>query len=384
METIIFFTLVIFIYGLVNYYVFKRGLRTLPTNGLWRTVYKVVFWILPVSFVFGRILERVWIGTLSDILVWIGSFWLGALLYFFLIVVLFDFLKAVNKLFSVIPSFSNEQLTRNRPWLFGGSVFLVAVLLTAGYLNAINPRVTQVTINIQKNAGKLTSLNAVLMSDLHLGTKIGTGRLEKIAKMTNQLNPDIILLAGDILDEDLAPVKRQNIGYSLQKLEAPLGVFGVMGNHEYIGGHEAAYRYLNDHGITVLRDTVLKIDDSFYLVGREDFQKRQFTGLDRKPFDSLMIHADPNFPVIVLDHQPFHPELAARSGADLLLSGHTHHGQLWPLNFITRAIYTVSHGYSQIGNMHFYVTNGVGTWGPPIRTGNRPEIVQLIIRFGLD
>jgi len=384
MASIIFFSVVILVYGLVNYYIFIRGLQALPSEGLLRIGYLLVFWALALTFVAGRILERVWLGSISDVLVWIGSFWLGAMLYFFLITLLFDILRLVNAVFHILPPDLNCRLPLLRPWLLSGSILVVFLLLTAGFINAISPHIKTVNIHIQKNAGSLTTLNAVLMSDLHLGTIMSNDRLENIVRKTNDLNPDIILLAGDILDEDLAPVIRQNLGYSLKNLEAKMGVFGVMGNHEYIGGAEPAYRYLSDHGVIVLRDSVVKISDSFYLIGREDFQKRRFVGRDRKPLDSLMQSINIDFPVFVLDHQPFHPESAARLGADLMLSGHTHHGQLWPINFITRAIYVVSHGYSKIDNMHLFVSNGVGTWGPPIRIGNRPEIVQLKIRFGVE
>ena len=384
MASIIFFSVVILVYGLANYYIFIRDLQALPFEGLLRIGYIVVFWALALTFVAGRILERVWLGPFSDVLVWIGSFWLGAMLYFFLITLLFDILRLVNAVFHILPPDLNGRLPLLRPWLLSGSILVVFLLLTAGFINAINPHIKTVNIHIQKNAGGLTTLNAVLMSDLHLGTIMSNDRLENIVRKANDLNPDIILLAGDILDEDLAPVIRQNLGYSLKNLEAKLGVFGVMGNHEYIGGSEPAYRYLSGHGVLVLRDSVVKIAESFYLIGREDFQKRQFVGRDRKPLDSLMQSVNTDFPVFVLDHQPFHPDSAARSGVDLMLSGHTHHGQLWPINFITRAIYVVSHGYSKIENMHLFVSNGVGTWGPPIRIGNRPEIVQLKIKFGVE
>jgi uncharacterized protein len=161
------------------------------------------------------------------------------------------------------------------------------------------------------------------------------------------LNPDIILLAGDVLDEDLEPVLRQNIGKTLQRLHAPMGVYAVMGNHEYIGGAEPAYNYLTSHGIHVIRDSVVKIGNSFYLIGREDRDKPRFSGKERLPLDVLIAKADTSFPLLFMDHQPYYPEKAAELGIDLQVSGHTHHGQLWPLNYITSAIFTVSQGYKK-------------------------------------
>lgn len=94
-----------------------------------------------------------------------------------------------------------------------------------------------------------------------------------------------------------------------------------------------------------------------------------------------MTEVDHHYPIILLDHQPFNLEGAVEQGVDLQLSGHTHHGQLWPFNYITTAMYQISTGYKLIGNTHFYVSAGFGTWGPPVRLGNRPEIVQIKLTF---
>lgn len=381
MAFFIFFSIVIVIYSLVNYYIFTRGLQALPAGSALRAWYIPVFWTLAATYIAGRFLERIWLGPLSDALVWTGSFWLGAMLYFFLLVVLIDIFRVVNHFIPIIPAFARENFANFKLWLLGGSVLLVALIVVAGYINALNPRIRTVEISIPKQANGLESLNAVVMSDIHLGTIIGNGRLERIVNKVNGLNPDIILLPGDILDEDLEPVIRQNAGATLEQLSAPMGVFGVMGNHEYIGGAEPAYRYLTEHGIKMLRDSVVKVNDSFFLVGREDFQKGRFAGKERLSIEELMEGVDKNLPVIVLDHQPYHPEMAAAAGADLMLSGHTHNGQLWPLNFITDGMFVIGYGLGQVDGMQMYVSNGVGTWGPPLRIGNRPEIVNLKIRF---
>ena len=94
-----------------------------------------------------------------------------------------------------------------------------------------------------------------------------------------------------------------------------------------------------------------------------------------------MLGVDKSLPIILMDHQPFKLDEAVRNGVDVQLSGHTHHGQLWPFHFITKKVYELSWGYKLKGNTHVYVSSGVGTWGPPVRTGNRPEIVHLRLRF---
>ena len=104
------------------------------------------------------------------------------------------------------------------------------------------------------------------------------------------------------------------------------------------------------------------------------------SGIARKTFDQILDGRDRSRPLIAMDHQPFHLDEAVKAGVDLQLSGHTHHGQLWPFNFITKAIYEVSWGYLKKGGTQFYVSSGVGTWGPPVRTGNRPEILRIELR----
>jgi len=131
----------------------------------------------------------------------------------------------------------------------------------------------------------------------------------------------------------------------------------------------------------MLRDTVEMIGECIYLIGREDRDKQRFTGKSRKSLSELVSGLDPSYPIILLDHQPFHLNQTTRLGIDLSISGHTHHGQLWPFTYITNAIYEISQGYKKIGNTHFYVSCGYGTWGPPVRLGNRPEIVVLNITF---
>jgi hypothetical protein len=144
---------------------------------------------------------------------------------------------------------------------------------------------------------------------------------------------------------------------------------------------EPAVKYLEEHGIRVLRDSSILLDGGIVLAGREDRDISRFSGKNRKSVKELLQGRDMNMPVILLDHQPFNLEKAVEAGVDLQLSGHTHHGQMWPLNYLTKAIYQLSSGYLKIGETHFYVSNGVGTWGPPLRSGNRPEILSIMLNF---
>ena len=377
---LIFFSIVLSVYGLISYYIFRHGYNALSGNPTLRIYYVGLFIFLTLSYVGGRILESYWRSIISEGLHYIGSFWLGAFVYFLFFVIIVDFIRLANKIFPFLNKLPIEyDVLKFSVFIF--SIVTVAIIVFAGYINARNPVVNTLEINLPKKSSKMRELNVVMMSDIHLGTLIGKSRFEEIVTRVNALNPDIILLAGDIVDEDITPVIEDNTGEALMKLKAIYGVYGITGNHEYIGGVEPAVTYLTQHGIRMLRDESVLIDSGFYLIGREDKDSKRFSNKDRKPLNDLMYGVDKNYPIIVLNHQPVNLAEAVESNVDLHLSGHTHHGQLFPFNYLTEKIYEISRGYKLIGNTQFFVSNGVGTWGPPMRLGSKPEIVNIKIKF---
>jgi predicted MPP superfamily phosphohydrolase len=378
---IFFFTIVLSVYGLVNYYIFIRGWQSLPQGSSLRAYYLILFLIFALSFIAGRVMERFWLGIPGKVLIWVGSFWLAAMLYFFLIILLLDFLRLLNHWFQFFPSFITGDYVRTKQMATCVSVGIVSILLTAGYINALNPRIKTLNLTIPKSVDGPKTLNLVIASDIHLGTLISNSRFNQIVDRINQLKPDIVLLPGDIVDEDLAPVIKYNLGQALRNIKSTFGVIAITGNHEYIGGVEKACKYLEDHNVMVLRDSSIKINNSFYIIGREDRSIKSFTAKTRKPLEELLTRVDKSYPLILLDHQPFNLEQAVENGIDLQISGHTHQGQLWPFNYITDLIYEVSWGYKKKENTQVYVSSGIGTWGPPVRLGNRPEIVNIKLSF---
>jgi len=380
-QFIIFFSVVLLVYFSVNYYIYVRGIQAIPVNSSYRMIYRILFFFLASSFVISRFAERIIINPATESLVWLGGIWLGAMLYFFLFIVVFDILRLGNHFFNFFPSFLTDDYPKIKLIAFLGVNAAVIIILTAGYLNAIRPNIKEISINIDKKAGNITSLKIAMASDIHLGTMISNGRLAKLVNEINSMNPDIILLAGDVVDESIEPIIKYNIGENLRKFRSKYGVYAITGNHEYIGGVEKAVKYCEEHGMTFLRDKSILIDSAFFLVGREDRDMSRFAGRKRKPLPELLNGLDKNLPIIVMNHQPFELAEAVENGVDLHLSGHTHHGQLWPLNFITKAVYEISWGYKKTGNTNFYVSSGYGTWGPPFRTGNTPEILLFKVKF---
>jgi predicted MPP superfamily phosphohydrolase len=362
---VIFFSIVLTIYAMVNFY---------------RIIFLYTFIFLVLSYPLGRLAESVTRNIFTDCLVIIGSFYLGMMVYSFLSILLIDIFRLLHHFFSIFPAFIIRNIQKTNRVVTLTGLVLVLLIVSLGYLNTLFLRVRTFQVDIQKSTGELKELNLVMVSDVHLGTVIRSGRLEKIVAKINSLQPDIVLLPGDIVDEDVNSVAEQNMAKILKKLQTKYGVFACTGNHEYFGGVAAAISYMNQAGITVLQDSVVKVADAFYVAGRKDLMSERMAD-GRKSLDLILQDVDKSLPIILMDHQPYNLKLVQQNGVDLQLSGHTHHGQLFPFNFITRMIYDLSWGYSKIENTHYYVSCGVGTWGPPIRTSSYPEIVQLKIEF---
>jgi predicted MPP superfamily phosphohydrolase len=380
-QFLIFFSIVILIYSLVNYYIYIRGMQALPEGMAFKSWYPWIFLFLSASYIIGRFLERVWISPVSTFFTFTGSFWLAFMIYFLMAVVVIDIVRIVIFFIPAKPGFMINNYADFKKYLFLVVVAVTGIIVLAGHINALTPRVKRVDIRIDKKAGATKTLHIAAASDIHMGTLVGPRRTAKLVKMINERNADLILFAGDIVDEDLAPVIKYDLGRSLLKLKAPLGVYAITGNHEYIGGADAAVSYLEEHGIKMLRDTSIKINESFYLAGRNDRDSKRFSAKERKNLAAVLEGVDLSLPVIMMDHQPFNLQQVADAGVDFQLSGHTHHGQLWPFNYVTNAIYELSWGYKKKDNSHFYVSSGYGGWGPPVRSGNRPEILDIYITF---
>jgi predicted MPP superfamily phosphohydrolase len=378
---ILFFSIVFIIYGLINFYIYRRGLQALSDAGIYRTIFLYSFIFLVLAFPAGRILESFFRNSFTDFLVIVGSFYLGIMVYSLMAVLIIDLLRVLNHFVHFFPSAITENGQRSAQISALIVIALTLIIVLAGHANALFPRLRTVEIDIAKPANGLKKLNVVVMSDIHLGTIIRSTYLGILVDRVNQLEPDLVLLAGDIVDEDVSPLAEQDMAKILQGIQAKYGVYAITGNHEYFSGVHAAVSYLEKGNIAVLQDMAVKVAESFYIIGRKDRMAERIAG-GRKKLEELVADLDHSLPLILMDHQPYHLEVAEANGIDLQLSGHTHHGQLFPFNYITRKIYENSWGYLQRGNTHYYVSCGVGTWGPPIKTNSVPEIVQIKIRFG--
>jgi predicted MPP superfamily phosphohydrolase len=374
----IFFSIVLTIYSLVNIYIFYKGYNSLQILHNNRLIYAISFFFLAALFIFAKILESRNSSVVTDILNIIGGFWLAFMLYGFFLFLLSDIILLICRFTHII---NGENILLFRKWSFIFTMTLSTLLISGGFVNALIPVIREYNITIDKPAGEIKKLRIAAVSDIHLGSIIRKRSLKKLSGMIKDMNPDIVLLLGDIVDGELGPVLRGDL---LQYLSCPHcrnGLYAITGNHEFIGGAGRTIPYIESKGIRILKDEIVTLDGGIQLVGRIDRDSFRFYKKERMPLEELMKQADTSKPVILLDHQPFHLNESAKQGVDLQLSGHTHNGQMWPLNYITAGIYELSYGYLRKGNTQFIVSSGYGLWGPRVRSGSRSEVLLINITF---
>ena len=252
-------------------------------------------------------------------------------------------------------------------------VTLVASCLTVtfGSLRAFTPVVrTEHIVTSKLPAG--TSYRLALISDVHLGRILGRSYVEKLVQRINQLEPDAVLIAGDLIDERITYVEEENSLAALAKLNAPKGVYLAFGNHEYIDNPALWHKMVQANGIKVLRDASTVIDGRLKLTGLNDYSRNR----DLSSLKALAWENDKYYSILI-DHQPRKMETAAAEGYDLYLSGHTHTGQLFPNRQVTKRMYQLDYGRRDFGKLIAITSSGYGFWGPPVRTEAAPEIVLI-------
>lgn len=356
-------------------YVSCRGWQVLTlihsTGG--RKSYLITCILLTFCLFLGMFFENNLPISLARSFLFLGYSFLFLVMYLFFSFLLVDLFRGLNHFQHII---SGQGMIALRFWTMMVSLVLIIVLMIAGNIKFNHPAVVNLYLKSNKPIQN-KEIKIVAASDFHLGTSIGKKQLQKYVKLINAHHPDLVLMVGDICDHSLPAMVRQNLKEDLQKIQAPLGVYAVDGNHEYYSFHLAEVNeYYKSAGIKVLRDGTAEIQHQFYLVGRDDYNNRQ-----RKKLSELMDSFDPSKPVIVIDHQPMSLEESQQENIDLHLSGHTHNGQVFPGNLLAKRFFEVSYGYKKKGNTHIYISSGLGLWGPPYRIGTQSELVVIHFQY---
>ncbi len=371
-----FFIVVFLVHTLVNSYIFVRGWQALPASAICKVIYIVLFLILYSSFIVAMLGRHSFPLGFQKVLYFIGTSWMAWMLYLTLFFLLTDLVHLLNHFFHFLPASieGNPKLFHQIQVVSG--FILLSVLTTVGYIRFSNPKVEKIELQVHKKAGHRKNLRIVAFSDVHLGMTVDKKRLDKYVELINAQKPDIVLIAGDVVDNNPRPLNEEEMYEEINRIEAPLGIYACLGNHEYLSGIEGSLDFYGKTKIHLLKDNVAQVDSSFWIIGRDDR-----SNLKRAKLSELVSQTEVHQPLILLDHQPYDLDHAEENGIDLQISGHTHNGQLWPFNLIVEKIYEVGYGGKQKGNTFVYTSSGLALWGPPFRVGTQSEIVVFDIRF---
>lgn len=394
--------LAIFLYLLFCFYLFWRGLRWTGTcasflrTRLFRIPAGILYWFLATTPVTSFLLRST---VFHFPLKALSNYWLGTFLYLILFLLLETFLRL---LFSLTRLVSRDRLKSPRLHALVGGWILAAVIgisvygsLCAGHLSH-----TEYTVTLEKDGGKNQELTVALVADLHLGYNTNVHRIQNLVDQVNAMEPDLICIAGDIFDNDYNAIPEpETIASLLSSLRSTYGTYACYGNHDldeailmgftFDGKQEEPdarlQEFLDASQIHLLEDETILLDHSFYLSGRKDYSRvRKTEEADRLTPSQLTQGLDPEKPLLVMDHQPRELNELADAGVDLVLSGHTHDGQIWPFTLLIHSYWENPCGLLEKNGMTSIVTSGAGVWGPNMRVGTQNEVVEIHLAFSGD
>ncbi len=365
-STILFFTTVFLVYFILNYIFYKNLTNVFDIN---KKNLKIIIVLFASFYFIGRFTENISL-KISYFFEIIGIWWFVFVVHFFFIGILFFIIKKLLK----------NILTRKIQQIAMGFIItsIIAILLY-GNSNFYNTKVTNLNIKTHKQAN-YDSLNIVFFSDIHLGNLIKPTKMDNVINTINNLKPDIVLIGGDLFDYGIKSVDTMEFYQTMKKLKASKGIYFVNGNHDLFADNDMILKQIQKCGINILIDSLILLDNSIYIIGRQDRAIMRFDK-PRKQLTSIIKNIDTSKFTILLDHQPQDFSEAVQHNIDLQLSGHTHNGQFFPISEITKAIYKKSWGYLKEKNSILFVSSGLFGWGPPVRTNSYSEIVNIKIKF---
>ena len=297
----------------------------------------------------------------------IAAIWLGLLNFFFWAACLAWLIDLALRL-----AMPDAMHLHYRPFIIGGLFVLSIIAAVYGMLNARVIRLRRHAINLPNLPASWRGRRALVISDIHLGNINGVRFARRVAAMARELNPDIIFVPGDLFDGTKAHPDK--LAAPLYELAPPLGAYFVSGNHEEFGGSSHYCEAVRRGGFRVL-DKERIVVDGLPVVG-VSYHSSNFPLHLRHFLISLELKEGP--PSILLQHVPNRLPIIEQAGVTLLLSGHTHKGQVFPFTWITRRAFgEFTYGLQRFGGLRVYTSSGAGTWGPPMRVGTHSEIVLL-------
>jgi len=371
MESAVFVTLLALIATLMHGYVSRHIIAlawfdTAPRrrNGGWLSL---ALWLI---FVAGLLFSHGADPGPMAILEQLALDWFGALFIASTVLLSFDLLTGFGLWFK-------HRRNQLRNAALAGTLVMIVIAVTQG---CRPPQVVHYGVTLNTLPRELDGTTLVILSDLHLDSQLGVDWFSARAAQVAQLNPDIIILLGDLFEGHGKPDPALQPIFS--QLSAPLGVYAVTGNHETYGDHHDAIAMTQAAGVQWLRNRRLTIAPGLSLVGVDDLSQHHFNGDEANDITPLLQQHSPGT-TLLLSHSPLQVENAAANGVDLMLSGHTHNGQIWPFNYLVQRFYPYITGRYQVGAMTLIVSRGTGLWGPRMRLWQAAEITTITLKSNL-
>ena len=336
---------------------------------------------VPISLMAPRLMPRPWAAFAA----WPGYIWLGLMLLLFASLVatdLFRLVFALGRAVSAIPRLDPATRLLLVRLVAASAVAVSAVVGAYSIFQGLrDPVVRELRIALPGLPPALAGTTIVQLTDLHIGATKSRSFAKDVVRSTNALAPDVIVITGDLVEGRFGSDREDTL--PLADLRARLGVFMVTGNHEYYSGLREWRPELQRLGIRVLRNEHVVIDPEqgggWVLAGIEDWNGGSIEPDGGPDLARALAGHDPTRPVILLSHQPRAIYPAAQAGVALVLSGHTHGGQIWPFANLVRLQQPFLQGLHRVGQTQLYVSPGTGYWGPPMRLGTRAEITRITL-----
>ncbi|PZT87904.1 MAG: metallophosphoesterase [Gordonia sp. (in: high G+C Gram-positive bacteria)] len=374
------FLVFVLLLALVSYWLHRRLVRATGVARPWSIVVDILLgllWVLAIIGVgSGELLDPSWARTPG----FVGWVWLGTVFYLVLGLAVIAVASLVARMVRRFRGSRSESFdsSRRRAIRIATVGVVIAAVATTGYgvVEAARPEVVRATVPLAALPDEFDGLRVALISDLHVGPTRGDEFTARVVETVNAERPDLVAIAGDLVDGTVAKVAGDL--QPLERLSAPLGVYGVSGNHEFYADDGGRWLDVWDRlGIKTLRNEHAVVERggaSIDIIGIHDYSSpkpyepdlgRALGGLDRARFGLL------------LAHEPRQAFEASDVGVDLQLSGHTHGGQMWPIRYLVPLQQPSVEGLDRVGGTTLYTTRGAGAWGPPTRVGAAPEITIL-------
>lgn len=379
----LFISMALVLWGGLHVYLYQRITRTYDSNRRVRLALKIALPVLASLYFLGRVLQARIHHEFGTYVVWPGATYLAILAIGFSLLLPFDLCFTLpswilRRKHLRLPGERDPIRTASR-WYLPLVIITAVVASVYGTVGALRgPAVTRLEVQLADLPPAMDGFRIVQLSDLHVGGLVGHGYLEDVLTTAEPLNADLVVATGDISDErnggDGSAIAR------IASLNSRFGVLSVTGNHEFYTGGDTTVEAYRRFGLPVLQQEHVVIADGLVVVGVDDPVFLGGPGRVEEALEKATYNVPAGLPVLLLSHQPLGVEKAATAGVDLMLSGHTHGGQVPPFHLFSKLIYGYLTGYYRVQDLQLYVSNGAGFWGPATRLFADAEIVLITLR----